>query len=222
MKTRKRTAVPGPQRGISLIVVLVALVIIGFAAVALLRSTDTGTLIAGNLSFKKAALSSGDAANEMAITWLNANAAGGVLFSDIAASGYYATSANACDLTATKTPTDTTDDVDWTGTATPANCHMYALTVVPAAGVANGYSVAYVINRLCNAAGDPNAITAADGVTPMTCSRAQNASSSGSTKSGGYYGNLPLTGSTQTYYRITTRITGPRNTVRFVQAFVVL
>ncbi len=47
------------QRGMALIIVLIALVIISFAATALLRSTDTATLITGNLAFKKAALASG-------------------------------------------------------------------------------------------------------------------------------------------------------------------
>jgi hypothetical protein len=81
--------------------------------------------------------------------------------------------------------------------------------------------VAYAINRMCNAAGDPNALLAADGVTPMVCSRVFGGSTSGSTRTGGYYGNLPLSGAAQIYYRITTRITGPRNTIRFIQAYVV-
>ena len=61
----------------SLIVVLIALLIIGFAAVALLRSSDTSTLVTGNLAFQKSALAAGDAGTEAAITWLSANAAGG-------------------------------------------------------------------------------------------------------------------------------------------------
>jgi hypothetical protein len=90
------------------------------------------------------------------------------------------------------------------------------------AGIANGYDVRYVINRVCNAEGDPNAVLAADGVTPMVCSRSSSGTSEGSTRAGGSYGNLPLTAEAQTYYRITTRIAGPRNTTRYVQALVVL
>jgi type IV pilus assembly protein PilX len=208
------------QRGMSLIVVLIALVIISFAATALLRSTDTATLIAGNLSFKKAALASGDASNETAITWLDANSANAILQADSSANGYYATSSDGCDLTGTRTPNDGSDDVDWAVAGATPNCNMVAAAVNPA-GVAAGYTVSYVINRMCNAPGDPNALLAADGVTPMVCSRVQGGSSSGSTRTGGYYGNLPLSGTAQTYYRITTRIVGPRNTVRFVQAYVV-
>lgn len=209
------------QRGISLIVVLVALLIIGFAAVALLRSSDTGTLVAGNLAFKKTALAAGDAGTETGLAWLVANAANVALYNDGVGNGYYSTTADGCDLTGSRTPADATDDVNWTGGAQPANCNMRARTVTPP-GVAAGYTVRYVVNRVCNAAGDPNAVFAADGVTPMICSGAGAGASEGSTRGGASYGNMPLTGMSQTYYRITTRIDGPRNTVRFVQAIVVL
>ena len=210
------------DRGVSLIVVLIALVLISFAAVALLRSTDTATLIAGNLAFKKAALASGDAGSEVAITWLDANSANAILLADSAANGYYATSYEGCDLTGTRTPNDHSDDVDWTVAGATPNCNMSGLVPAPQpAGIAAGYSVSFVINRMCNAAGDPNSLVAADGVTPMVCSRVSGGTTSGSTRTGGYYGNLPLAGTAQVYYRITTRIAGPRNTVRFIQAYVV-
>jgi type IV pilus assembly protein PilX len=208
------------QRGVSLVVVLISLLIMSFAAVALLRSTDTATLIAGNLTFKKTALASGDAGTEDAITWLTGNLAGTTLHADRVANGYYSRSAEACDLTGQRTPNDASDDVKWAGGAANANCPMVAVTVTPA-GAEAGYTISYVINRVCNAAGDPGSVVAADGVTPMVCSRQTNADSSNSTRAGGAYGSMPLSGTPQTYYRITTRVTGPRNTVRYVQAFVV-
>lgn len=208
------------QRGVSLITVMIALLIMSFAAVALLRSTDTATLIAGNLTFQKTALATGDAGTEAAIAWLGANLAGTTLHADRVANGYFSTSTPACDLTGQDTPNDATDDVNWDGGAANAACPLVALTAAPA-GVAAGYTISYVINRVCNAAGDPASVVAADGVTPMVCSRQTNADSSNSTRAGGSYGSLPLSGQPQTYYRITTRVTGPRNTVRYVQAFVV-
>lgn len=211
------------QRGISLIVVLIGLVIISFAAVALLRSTDTATLIAGNLGFKKAALASGDAGNEVAIAYLNANAAGTTLHQDVAASGYYSSSRDGCDLTGTRTPNDPDDDVDWVGGAPQPSCNVSAFTPAAPAGVAAGYTVSYVVNRMCNAAGNPGSVLAADGVTAMVCSSSDGSSSGdGSTQVGPDYSGFAFTGSSKTYYRITTRIAGPRNTVRFIQAFVVL
>lgn len=209
------------QRGASLIVVLVALLIMGFVAAALLRSVDTTTLIAGNLGFQKAALASGDAGTEAAITWLGANVTGNALHADIAASGYYSSNTATCDLTGQLTASDNDDDVNWSGGAASSDCPMVAINVATA-GVAAGYTVSYVINRMCNAAGNPESVVAADGVTPMICSRQAVADSSTSTRAGGSYGSLPLSGAPQTYYRITTRIAGPRNTVRYVQAFVVI
>jgi len=55
------------QRGVVLFFALIALVVMSLAAVALIRSVDTNTLIAGNLAFKQAATSSGDSGLEMAI-----------------------------------------------------------------------------------------------------------------------------------------------------------
>jgi type II secretory pathway pseudopilin PulG len=208
--------------GISLIVVLVALLIIGFAAVALLRSSDTGTLVTGNLAFKKAALAAGDVGTEAALTWLGDNAGDDTLFDDVAASGYFATTADICDLTGSRTPGDISDDVNWDGVDPGENCNLDAFTMVGPPGVPDGYTVSYVINRVCNAPGDSNAIFAKDGVTPMVCSTIGAGVSEGSTRGGGSYGNTPLTGESQTYYRITTRIDGPRNTVRYIQASVVL
>ena len=221
MKSSTRLSITrSAQRGVSLVVVLISLLIMSFAAVALLRSTDTATMIAGNLTFKKTALASGDAGTETGITWLTANLAGTTLHADRVANGYYSRSAETCDLTGQRTPNDASDDVNWAGGAANANCPMVAITVAPA-GAEAGYTIAYVINRVCNAAGDPGSVVAADGVTPMICSRQTNADSSSSTRAGGAYGSLPLSGTPQTYYRITTRVTGPRNTVRYVQAFVV-
>lgn len=209
------------QRGISLFVVLIALIIISFAAVTLLRSTGTGTLVSGNLAFQKTALASGDAGSEQAIAWLVANAASGALFVDDAANGYYATTADNCDLTGTRTAAAAADDVNWTGTDPGGDCNMNARTA-NVAGIANGYTVRYVINRVCNSTGDPNSVLASDGLSPMVCSRVDAGASDSSTRAGGSYGNLPLTGESQTYYRITTRIDGPRNTVRYIQAYVVI
>lgn len=221
MKDRKSPTIRRNEAGLSLLVVLIALLIIGFAAIALLRSSDTGTLVAGNLAFQKTALASGDAGTEAAIAWLAANSAGNTLFDDIPASGYFATTADNCDLTGTRTPADAADDVNWTGTDPGVTCNVDGLAVTPA-GVAAGFTVTYVINRVCNAEGNPNALVAADGVTPMACSSFASGASEDSTRIGASYGNAPLTGLAQIYYRVTTRIDGPRNTVRYVQALIVL
>jgi type IV pilus assembly protein PilX len=63
------------QRGMVLFFALVALVVMSLAAVALIRSVDTSTMIAGNLAFRQSASTSSDSGVESAITWLSASEA---------------------------------------------------------------------------------------------------------------------------------------------------
>jgi len=211
------------QQGLSLIVTMISLVVLAFAGIALLRSVDTGTLIAGNFGFQETALASADAGTEAAIAWLQANFIGTGLHNDVSASGYYSTTSDNCDLTGNKVA-GATNDVNWTGTDPGPDCNMNArILAATTAGISPGYTVAYVINRICNAPGDPNAAFAADGTTPMVCARYKSGLSDGSsTRIGASYGVAPLDGGLLHYYRITTRVSGPRSTVRFIQAFVVL
>jgi type IV pilus assembly protein PilX len=224
MKRSASAPAASRQQGVAMFVTLIALVLLAFGALTLLRAVGTGTFITSNLAFQEAALMSGDAGTEAAITWLKASSTGSTLFTANGASGYYATSADGCDLTGTRTPDSASDDVNWTGTDTGDACNMNARVLASStAGVAPGYTVAYVINRMCNAEGDPNSVLAADGTTPMACSWYISPSGSqASSRMGASYGNTPLSGSAQRYYRITTRVSGPRNTVRYVQAFVML
>jgi Tfp pilus assembly protein PilX len=60
------------QRGVVLFFTLIALVVMSLAAVALIRSVDTSTMIAGNLAFKQSATTSGDGGIEAAVSWLAA------------------------------------------------------------------------------------------------------------------------------------------------------
>jgi type IV pilus assembly protein PilX len=60
------------QRGVVLFFTLIALVVMSLAAVALIRSVDTSTMIAGNLAFRQSGASSTDTGMEAAIGWLSA------------------------------------------------------------------------------------------------------------------------------------------------------
>lgn len=209
------------QSGMAMLIVLLALLLIAFASVALLRSTDTATQVIGNLGFQKTALGQADGALKLAENWISGNSSGGVLFADNASQGYYATSADNCDMTGNTTPAISSDNVAWPGSSKSANCTVVALAVTPD-GLATGYSVAYVINRLCNAPGDPAAPLADDGFTPMTCAHANTETLNGSTRASASYGQTPLSGGTQYYYRITAQILGPRSSVRYIQTLVIL
>ena len=121
------------QQGVVLFFALIALVVMSLAAVALIRSVDTNSLIAGNLSFKQSSMLSADTGVETAVTWVTNNA--GLLEADSTANGYYATS-----------------DV-------PA--HPDAKALVDASGVAGiivnpdsqGNTITYVIQRMCKSIG---------------------------------------------------------------------
>lgn len=105
---------PRVQRGIVLFTVLIALVVLSLASVALVRSIDTGTTIAGNLAFRQAATQAGDAGTEAALAWIQGQIAanGGIVLHTSKASGYYATSRSGCDLTGGLTAS-TADNVRW-------------------------------------------------------------------------------------------------------------
>jgi len=202
---------PGRQRGITLLIALIALVAISLGGLALMRMVDAGIMISGNLAFKQTAAHAGDAGTEAAIEWIAANS--DQLASDVAAAGYYATWRTGCDLLGTRSA-DPEDDVVWAAGSTPlANCGMVAAAVA-SDRLPEGYAATYVINRMCDSEGLPNDPA-------VFCSAYQSTSGgSGSTKGGASYGQMPLTGTTQQYYRITTRVVGPRNTESVVQAVV--
>lgn len=75
----------------------------------------------------------------------------------------------------------------------------------------NGNEIRYIVHRMCKESGKN--INATD------CFKISVAGQ-GSTKGGGSYGQTPLSGSAQPYYRITARVAGPRGTVSYVQAFL--
>lgn len=197
------------QGGLALLVSLIVLVAMSLAGIALVRSVDTATMIAGNLAFRQGATTSGDAGIETARTWLLAN--GASLENDSSSNGYYATSQDNLDLTGNATRTNTDDDVDWTGAGVGASTPKCLATD------AAGNTVCYIIHRLCNAAGALNS---------ATCSTQQTekgGSSLGSTRPMGTYQERSWTEvATLAYYRVTVRVAGPRNNVSYIQAFLLI
>lgn len=207
--TMKRCVSPSRQRGVSLFFALVALLAMSLAAVALIRSVDTSTVIAGNLAFKQAATTSGDTGLENALAWLNttqaANSANNV-YTNLpsahafnltnAASGYYSNADPALDLFA---------DATWN-----------AITAIPAVTDSSGNSIRYIIQRMCNIADQVP--------TPANCllsgavvdNDGQNIPLPQDICTGA---GCPAAGQTP-QIRITVKTTGPKNTVSYIQAFV--
>ncbi len=187
------------QAGVVLIIALLVLVAMSLAAIALVRSVDTHTVIAGNLAFRQSATHSGDTGVEAAIVWLNTNRNSGVLDNDDASNGYAANGSNP----AQSPSAGQSWNSYWASTlvARPP----YALAADSA-----GNTVSYVIDRLCNNAG-PKASGAACIASPVVAAAAGNAEEAGEKQ---------LNAPSVVYYRITVRVAGPRNTVSYVQSVV--
>lgn len=188
------------QRGVVLMIALIVLVAMTLAGLALVRSVDTSNIIAGNLAFQQAATQSGDIGTETAVTWLQANFAGITLQQSIPAQGYVASRQDPA--------AGQSWDAFWTNTLVPAG-----QIVTLAQDTTTGNTVSYTIQRMCAQAGDP-------GVPLTDCAISQTAATTSGSSKG--VGVPPLQYSNQVYYRITTRVAGPRNTVSYVQTIVAL
>jgi type IV pilus assembly protein PilX len=203
---------PARQHGIVLVIALIVLVAMTLAGVALVRSVETGNMVAGNLAFKQGATLAGDAAVEGAIAWLEPLSSASAIYKDDANAGYYATSQDLLDRTGQRND-PVRALVDWDNN----NCNELPNSncIRPSAAVAVGdNSVSYIIHRLCKYEGDPNDSS-------NSCvsyeSKITGSSKRGEIKAGEdkRFSALPVP-----YYRITSRIKGPRNTVSFVETMV--
>lgn len=195
------------QRGLVLFFALIALLVLSLAAVALIRSVDTSTIIAGNLAFKQSATTSGDAGVESAINWLRAADAANVALNVLnnpahafnvtnAASGYYSNADPALSLFA---------DATWN-----------AITAIPEVTDNSGNRIRYIIQRMCRNANTP--IQTADCLFSgaIVDTGGQNIPLPQEICSGD---GCPVAGQSP-QIRITARTQGPKNTVSYVQAFV--
>lgn len=199
------------ERGLVLVMVMIVMVAMMFAGVAMLRSVDTATLIAGNMSFRQAATHQGDIGIETAAAWLGSQnaATSTVLQSDHTANGYYSKLINP----ASNQSWDNywSLSLDPTPVARPVSAAVNSGNVYTLATV-NGYTVSYVIHRMCPLAGVPGATTNTCTASPTGGVLGSNSHKAGQSFQG--QANAAV------YYRITSRIEGPRNTVSYVQAVV--
>jgi type IV pilus assembly protein PilX len=196
-----------PQEGVVLMIALIVLVAMTLAGIGMMRSIDTGTMVAGNIGFRQAAVATGDSGVETAITWLTANA--GSLTGDNSSMGYYSTRQDSLDLTGNKTAGGV-DGVDWGGSDPAQPVKARTLGAVDT----SGNQVFYVIHRLCSIPGTINA--------PAQSCATNSSSATGSTQDAPTYDNQGLLMANRVYYRITSRVVGPKNTISFVQAVILL
>lgn len=191
------------QKGLVLFVALIALLAMSLAAAALIRSVDTSVLVAGNLAFKQSATLAADNGIETAFSWITDHP--NLLEADLATEGFYATQAklgSEPDLTWFKDE-DIWDDNN--SRLAEGNGYVAGLDTL------TGNTVRYVIQRMCNATGAANQDKCLFG------SGATKTSSLG-VKENSELGAIVLA-SLSPMYRVTARVTGPKNTTSYVQAF---
>jgi type IV pilus assembly protein PilX len=194
---------PAGQRGVVLFIALIVLVAMTLAGIAVMRSVGTNVLISGNIAFKQATSSVADYGVEKARDWIQK-----ALPTDLqndgkpgtATAGYF--SSWQYDPTAPTNLAKNFDpfQFDWNGSA---------MLVAPAPDPST--TVRYVVHRMCKL---PNAST--DDVNQQ-CVTVATTSTSGSTQNVISGGQQPLTNSTQVYFRVTVKVTGPKNATSFIQ-----
>lgn len=179
------------QKGLVLFVALIALVAMSLAAAALVRSVDSGVLVAGNLAFKQSAIMSAETGIADAYKHINTNLAS----LDTSAAGYFALFDDAKDLKSNST---------W-GTG---NSFLVASDGI------SGNETRYILQRMCWAVGAPND-------TPNNCLTGDGTEAPNSQSVKTYTNLAPGPSSSQSVvYRVTVRVTGPKNTKSYLQAFV--
>ena len=205
-----------PQRtvGAGLVVALVMLIVMSMSALALVRAVSTGMLVAGNFAFRQAALSAAETGSEAAIAWLNDHIALADLYVDQPVAGYYAKLPDNLDVTGNNYDTSQFT-IDWDKDNCNSRPGIACLKASPETSEDEaGQTVQYLIHRLCRSTGSP-----AD---PANSCLMYQAGSQISPKKGqlSYGAASRFNSSSAVYFRITTRVRGPRNTSVFVQTLV--
>jgi Tfp pilus assembly protein PilX len=198
---------PARQAGAILLITLMVLVAMTLSALALIRSVNMTHLIAGNLAFRESALLSSEHSTEVAFKWLVEN--NDSLYQENKSAGYQAKRAD---------PTGNDWNAFWNTllednqvVTIKSDGKDVVQGVVRNEQDAAGNTVSYVIHRLCNMEGAPFS-------EKVHCSKPP-AGNSGDSAIGG---EMPFPSKTQIYYRITSRVSGPRNTVVYTQTIIAI
>jgi Tfp pilus assembly protein PilX len=196
----RRQRLPRRERGIVVFVALIAVVLLSLAAVALMRSVHTSTMVVGNLAFRQAAQVLSAAAVERAIYEMFPPSA---VIADLTvhdtARNYFASIQPNQDRNGVPRPLQGDPAVNY------APLGAQVITDNPTGNVAR-----YVVERMC----DDDAIGMA--ATQKDCEMIppkQSAAKETQLKKGITLPRIP-------YYRVTVRVDGPGNSVAYSQAMI--
>ena len=186
------------QRGVVLLISLIVFIVLSLAGLALLRSVDTTSLITGNLAFRQAAVRAADIATDQALNTLFRELSSEELTDNQLLKGYVASMPENENPIGTKAW-----EVFW-------KTKIAGARAIELAPDAIGNTVAYTIQRMCRDKGMPEF---------AHCVTAPTTWQTPGTNLG--VDVPPIPSPPQYYYRITTRVVGPRNTTVFIQTAVV-
>jgi type IV pilus assembly protein PilX len=191
-RSLRQPAAPRGQRGVVLMVALIVLVALTLAGLSMVRSSDTGVVVAGNLSFRQAAAQAMDAGVEAAVTAIPSDL---VLSGNAVAGKYYVY------MLADSDGDGIPDGANW------AN----AFSIADPGGL-TGYTVRYIIERMCFG----GVAIATDLDAEGRCNMEQKSPGFQSNKRG----SADLGEFRKINYRITVKVEGPRNTETFASAVI--
>ncbi len=228
---------PRSQRGVVLLIALIMLVAMTLAGIGMMRSVDTGSMIAGNLAFRHATSQASDAGTSTGFNALmtianSANTADKPILNfnngQLCANVPGATAAVCNPLAAgfngniqfpgysstpllacevTRTCALATDYTWWTVAANWAAAPT--ITVLDPTNGATIATVSYLIHRMCPAQGLPSQVPSCQLFTQP--------------ETGCSHGGVPLPcTSTSVFYRITSRSVGARNTITYAQSLALI
>lgn len=196
------------QAGVVLFLAMIALVVMSLAAVALIRSVDTNSMITGNLTYKQtAAISSAYGIESMADTM------GAEAFSygnaNDAPKGYYALCSTFDSSTDRCSGNNLTADASWVpGTSS----RLATGTGITAGKDVYGNTIQYIVERMCHKTGAPDSFSCLQAGSDLDNST-HNVQSMP-------FGDRPEIAVNSPVYRVTVRIAGPKNTISYIQAFI--
>lgn len=195
-----RSSMRRRERGVVLLFCLVVLVVLLAGGVAVMRSMNASLATAGNLAFRRDLINQGEQATARVLTQFRT---GGVLqtpaseAADLTSANY---SASRLDTNAQGIPTVLLQsDSAFGAKGSTSNDIVY-----------NGVTVRYIIDRLCNATGLPSALG------PTGCVYAPSTTQVTGGSSQRARDDLPPPSSI--VYRLSIRVTGPRDTQVFLQS----
>lgn len=182
------------QRGIVLVFALITLVILMIGAVAISRSVSSSQFTLGNIGFKRDLTNQGERAIQLA---MQAVRAGGALSTEAARNADMKSANYSATLLPTNAqgiPTALLNDAAFAAVGSASDIYVDEMHV----------NIRYVIDRMATTAGP---------CTPSTCTMANQQ------VFGGASNEAPKPSPpAQAIFRMTLKVTGPRNTVSFFQS----